>query len=33
MKSADELHFNNRQRVLRAIEIFELTGKKKSEML
>ena len=32
-KSAEELHFNNRQRVLRAIEIYELTGKRKSEML
>lgn len=27
------LHYNNRQRVLRAIEIYELTGKKKSETL
>lgn len=32
-KSAEELHCNNRQRVLRAIEIFELSGKKKSEIL
>lgn len=32
-KSAKELHFNNRQRVLRAIEIFEISGKKKSEIL
>lgn len=32
-KSAEELHFNNRQRVLRAIEIYELTGEKKSEIL
>lgn len=32
-KSAEALHFNNRQRVLRAIEIYELTGKKKSETL
>ena len=32
-KSAEELHFNNRQRVLRAIEIYELTGKRKREML
>ena len=27
------MHFNNRQRVLRAIEIFEISGKKKSEIL
>ncbi len=32
-KSAQQLHFNNRQRVLRAIEIFELTGQKKSDMI
>lgn len=32
-KSAEELHFNNRQRVLRAIEIYEISGKKKSEIL
>ena len=38
LKSIDEesakiLHFNNRRRVLRAIEIYETTGKRKSEML
>lgn len=32
-ESAKILHANNRRRVLRAIEIFETTGKKKSEML
>lgn len=32
-ESAKVLHYNNRQRVLRAIEIYELTGKKKSETL
>ena len=32
-QSAKILHANNRRRVLRAIEIFETTGKKKSEML
>lgn len=32
-KSADELHYNNRQRVLRAIEIYESTGIKKSETI
>lgn len=32
-KSAKQLHFNNRQRVLRAIEIYELSGRKKSEIL
>ncbi len=32
-KSALELHPNNRQRVLRAIEIFEQTGTKKSDIL
>lgn len=31
--SAEELHPHNRQRVLRAIEIFESTGKRKSEIL
>lgn len=32
-KSANELHVNNRQRVLRAIEIYETTGIKKSETI
>ncbi len=32
-KSAEDLHPNNRRRVLRAIEIFEETGEKKSEIL
>ncbi len=32
-KSAKELHPNNRRRVLRAIEIFEETGEKKSDIL
>lgn len=32
-KSAKELHPNNRQRVLRAIEIYEQTGQKKSEIV
>ncbi|MEG0592089.1 MAG: tRNA (adenosine(37)-N6)-dimethylallyltransferase MiaA [Coprobacillus sp.] len=32
-KSAEELHPNNRQRVLRAIEIFEETGQTKSDIL
>lgn len=32
-KSAQQLHYNNRQRVLRAIEIYELSGKKKSDIL
>ena len=32
-KSASKLHYNNRRRVLRAIEIYELTGKKKSETI
>ena len=32
-ESAKTLHFNNRRRVLRAIEIYETTGKRKSEML
>lgn len=32
-KSASELHPNNRQRVLRAIEIYETTGVKKSETI
>ncbi|MEG0366007.1 MAG: tRNA (adenosine(37)-N6)-dimethylallyltransferase MiaA [Coprobacillus sp.] len=32
-QSALELHPNNRQRVLRAIEIFEQTGQKKSDIL
>ena len=32
-KSAEELHCNNRQRVLRAIEIYESTGIKKSETI
>ncbi len=27
------MHFNNRRRVLRAIEIYEQTGQKKSEMI
>lgn len=31
--SAKELHPNNRQRVLRAIEIYEQTGQKKSDIL
>lgn len=31
--SAKELHPNNRQRVLRAIEIYEQTGRKKSEIV
>lgn len=33
LKSAQELHKNNRQRVLRAIEIFEETGQRKSDMI
>lgn len=32
-ESAKILHFNNRRRVLRAIEIYEHTGQKKSEMI
>ena len=32
-KVQKHLHFNNRRRVLRAIEIYETTGKRKSEML
>lgn len=32
-KSAAELHPNNRQRVLRAIEIYEQTGQRKSEIV
>lgn len=32
-ESAKILHFNNRRRVLRAIEIYEQTGQKKSEMI
>lgn len=32
-QSAKELHPNNRQRVLRAIEIYEETGRKKSDIL
>lgn len=32
-QSAKELHPNNRQRVLRAIEIYEQTGQKKSDMI
>lgn len=32
-ESARELHQNNRQRVLRAIEIYEQTGQKKSDIL
>lgn len=32
-KTAHTLHFNNRQRVLRAIEIYELSGQKKSDIL
>ncbi|MFV0393636.1 MAG: tRNA (adenosine(37)-N6)-dimethylallyltransferase MiaA, partial [Coprobacillaceae bacterium] len=32
-ESAKELHPNNRQRVLRAIEIFETTGHKKSDIV
>ena len=32
-KSALELHPNNRQRVLRAIEIYETTGQRKSEIV
>ena len=28
-ESAKTLHFNNRRRVLRAIEIYETTGKRK----
>lgn len=32
-KSALELHPHNRQRVLRAIEIFEQTGRRKSELI
>lgn len=32
-QSAKELHPNNRQRVLRAIEIYEQTGQKKSDIL
>ena len=30
-ESAEKLHFNDVKRVIRALEIFELTGKKKSE--
>lgn len=30
-ESADKLHYNDVKRVIRAIEIFEVTGKKKSE--
>lgn len=33
LKSAEELHPHNRQRVLRAIEIYEQTGQKKSDMI
>lgn len=33
LKSAQQLHPNNRQRVLRAIEIYETTGIKKSETI
>lgn len=32
-KAAEELHPNNRQRVLRAIEIYETTGTKKSDII
>lgn len=32
-ESAKNLHFNNRRRVLRAIEIYEQTGQKKSEII
>lgn len=32
-ESAKILHFNNRRRVLRTIEIYEQTGQKKSEMI
>lgn len=32
-KSADEIHPNNRHRVLRAVEIYETTGKTKSEQI
>lgn len=32
-ESAKILHYNNRRRVLRAIEIYEQTGQKKSEMI
>lgn len=32
-KSAEELHVNNRQRILRAIEIYETTGIRKSETI
>lgn len=32
-ESAKILHFNNRRRILRAIEIYEQTGQKKSEMI
>lgn len=32
-ESAEILHFNNRRRVLRAIEIYEQTGQKKSEII
>ena len=32
-ESAKILHFNNRRRVLRAVEIYEQTGQKKSEMI
>lgn len=32
-ESAKILHFNNRRRVLRAIEIYEQTGQKKSEII
>ena len=30
-KSAEEIHFNNVKRVIRALEIFEISGKKKSD--
>lgn len=30
---ADRLHPNNRRKVLRSLEIFEQTGKKKSDIL
>lgn len=33
LKSASEIHPNNRHRVLRAIEIYETTGKTKSEQI
>ena len=32
-KSADDIHPNNRHRVLRAVEIYETTGKTKSEQI